>query len=240
MPKTRQLPLPEANSDCSSGIEEGSPSSSACGGSCGTSPEFPCALRERTVNHIPFVVNVGFLFSGPEVTSDLMSLVAPSAFPLIPAHQSAMLRSSSFSGRSGRPPMKIGIPTRDGASIASHKGQVRHWFVHDLADARAGVPLPAPVRDVSGLNNLSVRNVSGGPFEPPAVVISLAFRLRGCRRSPRGTWRRASPASRRSARAGRRRSAGSPAPPRRSGRRPAPGCATASRCGRSRTSPATG
>ncbi len=42
--------------------------------------------------------------------------------------------------------MKIAIPTRDWASIASHAGQARHWFVYDLADARAGAPLPDPAR----------------------------------------------------------------------------------------------
>lgn len=42
--------------------------------------------------------------------------------------------------------MKIAIPTRDWASIASHAGQARHWFLYDLADVRAGAPLPDPVR----------------------------------------------------------------------------------------------
>ena len=42
--------------------------------------------------------------------------------------------------------MKIAIPTRDWASIASHAGQARHWFLYDLGDVRAGLPLPAPVR----------------------------------------------------------------------------------------------
>lgn len=40
--------------------------------------------------------------------------------------------------------MRIAVPTRDGVLVAGHAGKARQWLVFDLAELRAGLPLPAP------------------------------------------------------------------------------------------------
>lgn len=42
--------------------------------------------------------------------------------------------------------MKIAVPTKDWVAVSGHAGQARCWLVYDLADQRAGEPLPLPTR----------------------------------------------------------------------------------------------
>jgi predicted Fe-Mo cluster-binding NifX family protein len=70
--------------------------------------------------------------------------------------------------------MKVAVPTKDWATISGHAGQAQGWLVYDLAEQRAGAPLPQPVRVELEKQQLPHYFQDDGPHPLDGVELILA------------------------------------------------------------------
>jgi predicted Fe-Mo cluster-binding NifX family protein len=70
--------------------------------------------------------------------------------------------------------MKIAVPTQDWTTISGHAGKARNWLLYDLADQRAGAPLPMPARVELSQEQLPHYFKDAGPHPLDGVELVLA------------------------------------------------------------------
>lgn len=70
--------------------------------------------------------------------------------------------------------MKIAVPTKDWNTISGHARQAQCWLIYDLAQQRAGDPLPAPARVELAKQQLFHHFEDDGPHPLDGVELVLA------------------------------------------------------------------
>lgn len=70
--------------------------------------------------------------------------------------------------------MRIAVATKDWATVSGHAGQTRCWLLWDLADLRAGDPLPEPSRVELAKEQLFHHFQDDGPHPLDGVEIVVA------------------------------------------------------------------
>lgn len=70
--------------------------------------------------------------------------------------------------------MKIAVATRDWVAVSGHAGKAETWLLYDLADHRAGAPLPQPARVTLTADQVFHYFKDDGPHPLDGVEIIVA------------------------------------------------------------------